>query len=188
MFYSKAISGVSSLLLLFIIWCNRKKLKCNFSRPFKLLIYKSSFWRTNGLFAFTFAYYIIRIDGSTDGSDMLLSIALLMWWPATLLVVYCLNYVEPVAWPERDARNLLSLSLFLGYWITILVYFAETFCVVVAVTLAAKMNIIPMLQGRSVDYKIQAFVSLVIMIRVAFASQMLAFFWHKIFYGRKDFF
>ena len=139
-FYSKAISGVSSLLLLFIIWCNRKKLKCNFSRPFKLLIYKSSFWRTNGLFAFTFAYYIIRIDGSTDGS------------------------------------------------ITILVYFAETFCVVVALTLAAKMNIIPMLQGRSVDYKIQAFASLVIMIRVAFASQMLAFFWHKIFYGRKDFF
>ena len=186
--YWKAVSGTSSLILLFIIWCNRKILNYRLSKPLKLLKCKSSFWLTNVLFAFTFVYYIIRIDGSTDGSDMLLSIALLMWWPATLLVVYCLNYMSPVAWPERDARNLLSLSLFLGYWITILVYFAETFCVAVTVTMAAKLNIIPMLKGRSVDYKIKAFASLVIMIRVTFASRMLSFFWHKMFHGRKDFF
>ena len=182
--YWKAISSVSSLVLVFILWCDRKKLKYSFSRPLKRLKYKSSFWLTNVLFAFTFVYYIIRIDGS----DMQLSIALLMWWPATLLVVYHLNYLRPIVWPERNSRNLLSLCFFLGYWLTILVYIAETFCVAVAVTLAAKQNIIPMIKGRNVDYKIKAFAFLVIMIRVSFAYRMLSFFWHKIFHGRKDFF
>lgn len=182
--YWKSISSVSSLVLLFLLWCNRRKLKYSFSKPLKLLKCKSSFWLTNILFAFTFVYYIIRIDGS----DLQLSIALLIWWPATLLVVYCLNYLRPIVWPEQNSRNLLSLCFFLGYWFTILVYFAETLCVVVTVTLAAKLNIIPMINRRSVDYKIKAFASLVIMIRVTFASQMLSFFWHKIFHGRKDFF
>ena len=161
-----------------------KKLKYSFSKPLKLLKCKSSFWLTNALFAFTFVYYIIRIDGS----DMQFSLALLISWPATLLVVYCFNYLRPVVLPERNCRSLLAMCFFLGYWFTILMYLAETFCVLVAVTLAAKLNIIPMINGRNVDYKIKAFAFLVITIRATFAYRMFAFFWHKMFHGRKDFF
>ena len=182
--YWKTISSVSSLVLLFILWCDRKKLKYSFSKPLKLLKCKSSFWLTNALFAFTFVYYIIRIDGS----DMQLSLALLIWWPATLLVVYYFNYLRPVVLPERNCRSLLAMCFFLDYWFTILMYLAETFCVLVAVTLAAKLNIIPMINGRNVDYKIKAFAFLVITIRATFAYRMFAFFWHKMFHGRKDFF
>ena len=174
--YSKTTSTVSSLILLFIIWCNRDNLNFNFYRSLKQLIRKGSFWKTNALFALTFVYYIIRIDGS----DIRLSIALLLWWPATLVVVYSLNYLQPTDLP--------NLWFTIGYWLTIVMYFAETVCVVVAVSLAAHQNIIPLIKWRNVDYKVRAFAFLVVGIRALFAGCLLNFFWNKIFDGGKKYF
>ena len=172
--YSKTMSTLSSLVLLFIIWCNREKLNFCFYRPFKRLKWRASFWWKNALFAFTFVYYIIRMDGS----NIQLSIALLSWWPATLLVVYSLNYLRPIDLPD--------LWFTIGYWFTIVIYCAETFCVFVAVTLAAHLKIIPVIDRRDVGYSIKAFAYLVVMTRATFAFYLLSFFWHKIFDGEKD--
>ena len=135
---------------------------------------KASFWMKNALFSLTFAYYLVRFDRS----DIQMSFALLSWWPATFLVVYSLNYIRPTHLPNRWFT--------IGYWFTLIIYLAETLCVVVAVTLAVQQNIIPVIEGKDVDYSVRAFAILVVIIRSTFALFMFSFFFNKIFNGRKD--
>ena len=173
--YLKTLSITSSLTVLFIIWHNREELNYRFIRSFKSLCRNVSFLTTNVSFCFIFVYYIIRIDGS----DLTLSIPLLIWWPATLAVVYCLNYLRPVYLPD--------LWFTLGYWFTIFTYVMETFCVFAAVTLASSKTIIPLIT-KDVDYKVKAFAYLVVIARPGLTSQFLYFFSYKAFHGGKDFF
>ena len=171
--YSKALSTLSSVILLFIIWCNRKEIKYKYCKRFRKMIIEARFWGNNFMFALTFVYYLIRYDKS----DKQLSIALLLWWPATILVVYNLNCIRP--------KDLTRRCLRIGYWFTILIYFAETFCVSVAVMLAAQQNIIPVVQKRDLFYPVKAFAILVVWIRTTFAISMLSFFFTKIFHCKK---
>ena len=171
--YSKTMSTSSSVILLLIIWYNRKKINYNYYKQFKDRIKKSTFWLNNVMFACTFVYYLIRFDTS----DKQLSIALLLWWPATILVVHNLKDIHPTNLPHR--------WLTFGYWLTLLIYCAETVCVFVAVTLDAQQKIIPVIHQRDLPYPVEAFAILVVWIRSVLAGSMSTFFYRKIFKDRE---
>ena len=170
---SKTISTSSSVILLYIIWLNRQKIKYKYCKRFRKMIKEAKFWGNNFMFALTFVYYLIRYDKS----DKQLSIALLLWWPATMLVMYNLNCICPI--------DLTCRWLRIGYWLTLVIHCAETFCVSVAVMLAAQQKIIPVIQKRDLFYPVKAFAILVVWVRTTLAFSVLTFFFTKIFNCRK---
>lgn len=182
----KAISITSSLIFIFIIWRNRKQLNYNFNGSLKKLCKKASFWLRNALFVVTMLYYLIRMDGSNTA----MSVMLLLWWPATLAVVYSLNCLPPV-WIATMVSNGMNYSqalcFFLGYWSTLVMYCAETLCMSLAVMLATLLNVATLLADRKhLTNIMEGYVLMSLAFRTIFTTGLLGFFFKKIFEGGND--
>lgn len=201
------ISLISSLILVFIVWCNQERLNyCQIK-----IHRKGSFWSLVVLLLITIVYYGFRIDSTTsDELSMELSVSLLFWSPITMLVVCCLNQVPRVRFPDlkliwyvflallfrrRDVFNHIpglcyDVLFLLVYWISLAVYCAENLCMLLAVMLDAAAEIAPVIEFEYHDtvQQFKAAVLIVLGLRVAFRGRLLLFFWSKVFHGDKDLF
>ena len=183
----KAISITSSFIFIFIIWGNRKQLNYNFNGSLKKLCKKASFWSMNAFFVATVLYYLIRMDGSNTA----MSVMLLLWWPATLAVVYSLNYLPPV-WIATMVSNGMNYSqarcFFLGYWSTLVMYCAENLCMFLAVMLAPLLHVATLLDREDLTNMMKGYVLMSLGFRTMFTTGLLRFFFKKIFHGENDLF
>ena len=141
----------------------------------------------NTLFVVTMLYYLIRMDGSNTA----MSVMLLLWWPATLAVVYSLNYLPPV-WIATMVSNGMNYSqarcFFLGYWSTLVMYCAENLCMFLAVMLAPLLHVATLLDREDLTNMMKGYVLMSLGFRTMFTTGLLRFFFKKIFHGENDLF
>lgn len=107
-----SIKVVSSIFLVLILCSNGEELNyCGIKSSFKKLKTKGSFWSMNVLFTFSLLYYSLAISNRNKTSNAM-STLILFRLMASVLVVYCLNYLHPVQWPDTGAvRYVLVLWL-----------------------------------------------------------------------------
>ena len=186
------ISDASSLYFMIIVWFEYKHLGCSFYWTLKMLLKKASFWTMMFFFLITTMYYILRFD-TTDAMSVTMSLMLLLWCPSTLLVVFRFNYLPPVQWPARNESNewdQRAVWLLLVYWVSLVMYCVENFCMVLAVTLDAALNLAPLMADKYAHKgdHFHAVALILVGIRVAFDTRMFSFFLYKIFHGNRDLF
>ena len=123
-----------------------------------------------------------------DGSNTAMSVMLLLWWPATLAVVYSLNYLPPV-WIATMVSNGMNYSqarcFFLGYWLTLVMYCAETLCMLLVVMLATMASL---LDSEHFTNIMKGYVLMSLVFKTMFSTGLLGFFFKKIFHGENDLF
>ena len=173
-------STCSSAIVISLVWIYRKRMKYSFSISIKKLIRKASFWRMNFFLSIVLIEYSVAWK-SLDKFHIVLYAFSLARWYSTALVIYCLNYVNP----SRIA-NEKKLYYRVGYWLTLLMYFAESASILLLYLLNSSLVLPPVFDHTGGDY--EALVLIAFGFKVALSSQCLTFFLEKIFHGDKDLF
>ena len=197
-----ALSVLSSINFIAIVVDNMESRLLNFQRQkTKKLFRKGSFISLLLLLVLTTIYYIFRavVAASTIG----MAIAIIMsFWPSTMvLVAIFLNYTPRVRWIPKDCcsasccfprvfRPFMKYSLFLFYWTALAMYFLEATGMWIAVTLDAAHQVVPLIDRKFPDEttRYKAIVVVLLGFTVGFHSQILSFFWQKMFHGDRNFF
>ena len=197
-----ALSVLSSINFIAIVVDNMESRLLNFQRQkTKKLFRKGSFISLLLLLVLTTIYYIFRavVAASTIG----MAIAIIMsFWPSTMvLVAIFLNYTPRVRWIPKDCcsasccfprvfRPFMKYSLFLFYWTALAMYFLEATGMWIAVTLDAAHQVVPLIDRKFPDEttRYKAIVVVLLGFSVGFHSQILSFFWQKMFHGDRNFF
>ena len=160
---------------------------------------KGSFISFAVLFVITLAYYIYRcVIAPSDAVNKVTSALLIFWLCAMIGVVRRLNYINRVDWkggtccwccPQSCPSCLCDNICFFFYWIALITFFLEALCMWIAVALDVAHEVAPLINQKFEDEpRIKGILVLVLGFRLAFHSNMLSFFWNKIFYGGHDLF
>ena len=175
-----ATSTCSSVIVISIVWIYRKRINYSFRISVMKLIRKASFWRMNFLLSIVLIEYGIAWTTS-DRLHTILYILSLARWYSTALVIYCLNYVNP-----RRIVTEKKMYYKVGYWLTLLMYFAECTSILLMYLLNSSLVLPPVIDHSGGNY--QALILIAFGVKVALSSQCLTFFLEKIFHGNKDLF
>ena len=193
------MSIISSLLLIFIVFFNRKKINYQTEKAKKI-------WRKGYVGSFIFllltslVYYIIRIYSTrSEKTSVSISILVFLWPPVIVLVICCLNYLPRPHWTKTSlprytlewCKDCLSKnSNFFIYWLALVVYFVEITCKAGATMLDVAHDVAPLIQNKFPDEsgQFRGVMVVVIGFRLAFHIRVLSFFWQKLFHGEKDLF
>ena len=170
----------SSAIVILLVWIYRKRIEYSFSNTVRKLIRKASFWRMNFLLSIMFIEYVIACK-TTDESHTILYAFSFTRMASTAFVIYCLNYVNP----SRIAYE-SKMYYQVGYWLTLLMYFAECTAILLLYLLNTALVLAPFVDHSDGNY--QALILVVFGLKCALSSQCLTFFFEKIFHGDKDLF
>lgn len=155
-----------------------------FKRSFKKLLKNHSFWSLNFIMLIVLSHYVVRI--SFEESEKTFPLILVAMKVLNLTLVYTLNYVHPIKFPERlfDAKHMVP---FLMFWSILVVHFLENLYLFISNSLDIVENIYPL--GRSdADRLVFVMLYLVLGANVTFHLRCIAFFWPKFFHGNRDLF
>lgn len=173
-------STCSSAIVVLLVWIYRKRIKYSFSNTIRKLMRKASFWRMNFLLSIMFIEYTI----AWETSDKLHTISYafsLARMVSTAFVIYCLNYVNPSRISDES-----KMYYQVGYWLTLLMYFAECAAILLLYLLNTALVLAPFVYHSDGNY--EALVLVAFGLKCTLSSQCLTFFLEKIFHGDKDLF
>ena len=173
-------STFSSAMVISLVWIYRDRIKYSFRGSAMKLIRKASFWRMNFFLSVVFIEYTIAWQTS-DKLHTILFVCSFARWFSTALVIYCLNYVNP-------SRIIMEKNIYyqVGYWLTLLMYFAECATVLFLYLLNSSLVLPPALNHTGGEY--QAFILIAFRFKFAVRSQFSTFLLEKIFHGDYDLF
>ena len=175
------ITSISlSTIVILLVWIYRKRIKYSFSNTIRKLIRKASFWRMNFLISIMFIEYIIALKTS-DKFHTILYMFSLARMVSTAFVICCLNYVNPGRIADES-----KMYCQVGYWLTLLMYFAECAAILLLYLLNTALVLAPVVDQSTGNY--QALIIVAFGLKCALSSQCLTFFLEKIFHGDKDLF
>ena len=171
-------SVVSSSVLLLIIYLNRENLNFETAK-FQQILERGSFWSLfSGLIASS-VYYCYRIT-ITSNTISILILALLLIWPfVNVGAMCCWNYLPPV---QNNATNCII------YWLALTMHLLETAFKLLAVMLDVAYDVIPTnenMLGKKYG-KLRGVMVIVMGLNLGLHTELVSFFWKKIFYGEKD--
>ena len=160
---------------------------------------KGSFISVAVLFVITLAYYIYRcVIAPSDVINKAISVLEILWLCTMIGVVRRLNYIHRVDWngqircrfcPHFCPSCLCHNICFFFYWIALITFFLETLCMWIAVALDVAHEVAPLINQKFEDEpRIKGILVLVLGFSLGFHSNMLSFFWNKIFHGGHDLF
>ena len=160
---------------------------CGFQSAFKRLRKDSSCWcLILSFFAIMVDYFIRIVNEGTSLSRRLIPVGYTFSKALHLLVLYALNFAHIIP-VDPKPRSLQNIAIRIVYWLTIVVYFLESFYGLISSSLDAMENIFPL--GNSTGNEHRAFLvmlSLLLCTKVVFFVRVSDFFWKKFFHGNKD--
>ena len=151
-----------------------------FKSSFKELLKNQSFWSFNLIMCIVLSNYVVRFTGE-ERSMKSFPIVLAFLKIFSLLLVYTLNYIHPLKFPETgvDAKYIVP---FLIYWSSLVLQFLEILYLFISNSLDIMENIYP-LGTSDADRVVIVVLFLVLCANVTFHLRSVAFFWPKMFHG-----
>ncbi|CAB4010060.1 Hypothetical predicted protein [Paramuricea clavata] len=200
------ISVISSILFLIIFHIANNLKLVNFLGEKVCSAWRNaSFISFFVLFLLTLIYYVFQIVSKRFTG---LTLFFLLVWPIVMfLVVWRLNYTPQLRWksdncrpanfplvncphqncpPEVCRQRVAEITLFLFYWIALVMYFIEATCKLLAVTLDVAYDVVPVIEGRFPYESMKGLSVIFLGFRLAFHARLVYFFWDKICHGDKD--
>ena len=124
-----------------------------------------------------------------SGLNSAVAATLVLFLASRLIVAYSINYLLPVKFPPVGERNFVRLYTWLGYWVTLVMFFLDTCHSALAVTLDVAEKVTPLGNKQPGSHEFGVVAHLVLLgTKATFEARMFLFYWNKLFHGNKDLF
>ena len=184
-----SISG--SVVFLTIVFYDHELLNFQHDKA-KKIWKKGSFLSVLWLCLIATGFHAYRISLAASVLGKIISASMVLWMIAMFLDLLCLNYTPRVHWRGKfcdqncwdSFRNNICC---LFYWISLIMFFLEALYLWIAVALDVAHQVAPLIEKEYPDEpRIKGIIVLGLGFNLAFHSNLVSFFWNKIFHGDKD--
>ena len=184
-------SILGSVVFLTVVFYDHKLLNFQHDKA-KQIWKKGSFLSVLWLCVIATGFHAYRISLAASVLGKIISASMVIWMIAMFLDLLCLNYTPRVHWRGKFCDpncwdNFRNNICCLFYWISLIMFFLEALYLWIAVALDVAHQVAPLIEKEYPNEpRIKGIIILGLGFNLAFHSNLVSFFWNKIFHGDKD--